>query len=256
MSALFATAGTKIYIGPAKAFSDTDFIASDFTSGDPTYTLIGGTTNLGSFGDTSELISSNHVSTARTRKLKGTRNAGVMQLVCDLDYADPGQLALIAAEKVKETYSFKVELNDAPSGGTPSIRYFVALIMSAGEQLDEANSVMKLNTTLEIDSNIVRVAASGSGSAPDNTALPAITGTAETGETLTASAGTWTGTPTPAYSYQWFSDGESISGATASTYDVQASDEGNVITVQVTANNVNGSASAISAPTATVTNGS
>jgi len=38
-------------------------------------------------------------------------------------------------------------------------RYFVALVMSAVEQFDEANNTMKLNTTLEIDSNIVRVAA-------------------------------------------------------------------------------------------------
>lgn len=161
MSALFATAGAKIYIGPAKVFSDTDFIATDFTTGLPTYTEIGGTTNLGSFGDISELITSNRVAAERTRKAKGTRNAGAMQIISDLDYADAGQLALIAAEKVRETYSFKVEFNDAPSGGTPSIRYFVALVMSSGEQLDEANSVMKLNTTLEIDSNIVRVAAAG-----------------------------------------------------------------------------------------------
>lgn len=159
MSALFATAGTKIYIGPAKAFADTDFVESDFTTGSPTYTPIGGTTNLGSLGDTSELITSNHIASERTRKLKGTRNAGAMQLVCDLDYADAGQLALIAAEKASLTYSFKVELNDAPAGGTPSIRYFTALVMSSGEQLDEANNAMKLNTTLEIDSNIVRVAA-------------------------------------------------------------------------------------------------
>lgn len=159
MSALFATAGAKIFIGPAKAFSDTDFVETDFTTGSPTYTEIGGTTNLSQFGDTSELITSNHIGSQRTRKLKGTRNAGSMALVCDLDYADAGQLALIAAEKAKESYSFKVQFNDAPSGGTPSIRYFVALVMNTSEQLDEANNTMKLNTTLEIDSNIVRVAA-------------------------------------------------------------------------------------------------
>lgn len=163
MSHLFATAGSKLSIGVAKAFSGTDFVATDFTTGSPTWTVIGGTTNLGSAGDTSELITSNHIAEARTRKLKGTRNAGSMQVVCDLDYADAGQLALIAAEKAKETYAFKLEFNDAPAGGTPSVRYFVAMVMTAAEQLDEANSVMKLNTTLEIDSNIVRVAAAPSG---------------------------------------------------------------------------------------------
>lgn len=159
MSHLFATAGSKLYIGPAKAFSGTDFTATDFTTGSPTWTEIGGTTNLGSAGDTSELVKSNQINSARTRKLKGTRDAGSMQVVCDLDYADPGQIAVIAAEKAKETYGFKIVFNDAPAGGTPSERYFVALVMSASEQWDEANSVMKLNATLEIDSNIVRVAA-------------------------------------------------------------------------------------------------
>ena len=157
MSRLFATAGTKLFIGAAMAFDGDDLVASDFTSA--SWTEVKGTTNLGAAGDTSELITSNQIGSARTRKLKGTRNAGSMTVVCDLDYSDPGQLALVAAEKAKETYAFKLEFNDAPEGGTPSQRLFVALVMSASEELNEANSVMSLNATLEIDSNIVRVAA-------------------------------------------------------------------------------------------------
>ncbi len=161
MSNLFATAGTKLHIGAAKAFSGTDFTASDFTG--ESWTEIGGTTNLGSSGDTATLITSDQINRSRTRKAKGTRNAGSMEVVCDLDYADAGQLALIAAEKTNYSYAFKITYNDAPVGGTPSERYFVAFVMSQSEQLDEANSVMKLNATLEIDSNIVRVAAAPSG---------------------------------------------------------------------------------------------
>lgn len=256
MSHLFATAGAKLFIGPAKSFAGTDFVESDFTTGSPTYTEIQGTTNLGTLGDNAELITSNQIAVARTRKLKGVRNAGSMQVVCDLDYADPGQLAAIAAEKTDATYAFKLQFDDAPAGGTPSIRYFTALVMSASEQLDEANNAMKLNLTLEIDSNIVRVAAAGSGSAPDNTVAPAITGTAETGQTLTASSGTWTGSPTPTYSYQWMRDGETIPGATDSTYQVVEDDEGAKLRVLVTATNLNGTASALSAETSTVTDGS
>jgi hypothetical protein len=159
MSILLATANAKLYIGAAKAFSGTDFVETDFTSGSPTYTQIGGTTNLGSAGDTSQLITSDQINIARTRKAKGTRNAGSMQVICDLDISDTGQLAAIAAEKTADSYAFKLTFNDAPSGGTPSTRYFTAFVMSANEQWDEANSIMKLNLTLEIDSNIVRVAA-------------------------------------------------------------------------------------------------
>ena len=64
-------------------------------------------------------------------------------------------------QKFDRLYAIKVTFNDAPSGGTPSERYFVALVMSAREQYDEANSVMKLAVTLEVDSNVVRVAAAG-----------------------------------------------------------------------------------------------
>lgn len=159
MSILLATANSKLYIGPAKAFAGTDFVEADFTTGSPTYTQIGGTTNLGSAGDTSQLITSDQINIARTRKAKGTRNAGSMTVICDLDISDTGQLAAIAAEKTADSYSFKLTFNDAPAGGTPSTRYFTAFVMSASEQWDEANSVMKLNLTLEIDSNIVRVAA-------------------------------------------------------------------------------------------------
>lgn len=251
MSNLFATAGMKVHIGTAPmSFTGTDFTAASFNS--VSWTEIKGHTNLGSAGDTSELITSNQIAAARTRKLKGVRNAGSMELVCDLDYADPGQIALIAAEKTIYAYPFRLTLNDAPPGGTPSARYFVALVMSQSEQYDEANSVMRLAATLEIDSNIVRVAAAGAGSAPDNTVLPAITGTATEGQTLTASTGTWSGSPTPDYTYQWFGDGESLSGETGSTLALTEDHVGMVITVAVTATNPNGHATAISAATSAV----
>lgn len=251
MANLFAAAGAKLYIGGTKATSGTDLEAADFNG--QSWTEIKGVSNLGSLGDTSELITHNPLATRRTRKLRGTRNAGSMQVVAGMDAADPGQLAVIAAEKTDFTYAFKLVFDDAPAGGTPSESYFVALVLSATREIGEANSVVTLNTTLEIDSNIVFVAAAIAGSAPDNTVLPAITGTAEEDQTLTVSSGTWTGSPTPSYAYQWFRDGESIPGATASTHLVVAADVGKKLRAQVTATNVNGTASAFSAETSTVT---
>src|SRR5207244_6323328 len=46
------------------------------------------------------------------------------------------------------------------------------------------------------------VAASDS-TPPANTGTPRVSGTAQDGATLTVDAGTWTGDPTPAYSYEW-----------------------------------------------------
>ena len=79
---------------------------------------------------------------------------------------------------------------------------------------------------------------------PVNTVAPAITGTAEQGQTLTASTGTWSGTPT--YAYQWKRGGGNIGGATASTYVLTGTDAGATITVTVTATNAGGSTSATS----------
>jgi hypothetical protein len=134
-------------------------VATDFTTGSPTWTPIGGVTNMGAFGDTAELISSKVIAEKRVRKAKGTQNAGSQQIVCNLDYSDDGQLALRAAAKTKDTYAFRVTFNDAPTGGTPSIRYYTGLVMSASEQFNEADNVMELQITVELDSNIVEVAA-------------------------------------------------------------------------------------------------
>ena len=85
--------------------------------------------------------------------------------------------------------------------------------------------------------------------------LPTITGTATQGQTLTATNGTWTDSPT-CYSYQWqdctSSGCTNISGATNSSYTLQSSDVGDTIDLSVGASNAGGSANATSAKTATV----
>ena len=80
------------------------------------------------------------------------------------------------------------------------------------------------------------------GNAPTNTVAPAITGTAQEGQTLTCSTGTWTGSPT--YTYQWKRNGSNITSATNSTYTLVTADVGQSILCTVTATNAVGSASA------------
>jgi len=64
---------------------------------------------------------------------------------------------------------------------------------------------------------------------------------------LSCSSGTWTGTPTPTFSYRWLRDGVAIGGAESNTYTVTAVDEGHSISCQVTATDSVGSKSAASA---------
>jgi hypothetical protein len=107
-------------------------------------------------------------------------------------------------------------------------------------------------TTAEMDANFsglsARIAALEailSPTAPANTVLPAITGTATVGQVLTCSNGTWTGTPT-SYAYQWKRAGSALSGATASTYTLVSGDASTAITCTVTATNAGGSTAATS----------
>jgi hypothetical protein len=93
--------------------------------------------------------------------------------------------------------------------------------------------------------------------APVNTVAPTISGTTTSGQTLTASQGTWTGSPS-SYAYQWFrrdaagGSPNAILGATASTYALADADVGSTISVAVTATNAAGGTPASSVATAII----
>ncbi len=94
--------------------------------------------------------------------------------------------------------------------------------------------------------------------APAITTNPTISGTAKVGETLTATAGNTTGTPTPTSTFQWqrsdngVSGWSDISGATSTTYVLISADETKYFRVSQTATNVEGSVTATSASTSQV----
>jgi len=94
---------------------------------------------------------------------------------------------------------------------------------------------------------------------PTNTAAPTISGTLQTGSTLTASAGSWNGTGTITYAYDWqrcdpHGNGcGDVKGATAATYQLGKADENHTLRVAVTASDTDGANTAVSALTATIT---
>jgi hypothetical protein len=85
---------------------------------------------------------------------------------------------------------------------------------------------------------------------PVNTVAPAVTGTATIASTLTTTDGTWTGSPSPTFTYAWQRDvaGNSvysnIASATANTYVLVAADDGCHVRCVVTGTNTGGNASA------------
>ncbi len=94
--------------------------------------------------------------------------------------------------------------------------------------------------------------------APANTAPPSVSGSAVEGQTLTASSGTWSGSPT-SYAYQWEdcdtapASCSHIAGATASTRVLSSGDVGHTLRVVVKATNAGGTGEATSEATAAVT---
>jgi len=96
--------------------------------------------------------------------------------------------------------------------------------------------------------------------APTNTALPAVTGTAQVGKALTTSNGTWDD-PSATFTYAWNrcdaagANCVAISGATTSSYTLVTADQGHTIRSVVTAKNAIGSTAATSGATSTVSVG-
>lgn len=100
--------------------------------------------------------------------------------------------------------------------------------------------------------------AQSSAGLPSNSGLPVVSGQTVEGDTLAASTGSWTNSPS-SYSYQWEDCDSSgancvnIANATASSYTLGSGDVGDTVRVVVTASTAAGSGQATSASVGPVT---
>jgi hypothetical protein len=108
-------------------------------------------------------------------------------------------------------------------------------------------------------SAVVTATGAGGSGPPVNTSPPTISGRAESGETLSASRGIWTGAPTITYTYQWLrctttvqTSCTELAGETDDQLNLDDADVGRRIRVEVTAENSVGDDTAVSSPTAEV----
>jgi GH25 family lysozyme M1 (1,4-beta-N-acetylmuramidase) len=103
----------------------------------------------------------------------------------------------------------------------------------------------------------VSPAGTPSTAVPTNTSPPLIVGTAQVGQALTSSVGTWTGAP-KRFAYRWRSCNASgascvaIQHATQSHYTLTPNDIGTTLSLVVTATGAGGSSSATTVPTEVV----
>lgn len=118
----------------------------------------------------------------------------------------------------------------------------------SGDTLRAVVAATNADGTSTANSNQTATVASSGG--PASTLRPAILSDALVGQTLTATNGQWTGSPT-SYGYQWLqcdSAGGScfpISGATGKTYNVRFADVYSTLRVAVTAKNATASSAAV-----------
>ena len=133
-------------------------------------------------------------------------------------------------------------------------------------QSADAGSTLRLRVTFADPDGTTSAASAPSGvvggsagtvAAPVNTALPAVSGTPQAGQTLAASSGSWSGSPT-SFAYQWErcdaagAGCGAVAGATASSYPAGSADIGYTLRAAVTAANAGGSATAVSGATEVV----
>ncbi len=106
--ALRAVAGSKIYIGTRVAAKGTVALA-DFTPQETQWLEIGGWTQVGSVGDTQNIITQPFIGEKRERKIKGTRVGASMENTFAPLANDPGQIRFKQAVDDCSPYAFKVE---------------------------------------------------------------------------------------------------------------------------------------------------
>lgn len=121
-----------------------------------TWTEVGEVEDMGEFGDESESVTFTALSDARTRKLKGPRDAGSQTVVVGDDMNDVGQIALEAAEASPLDHNFKVQLNDAVTiGGDDSLHFFRGLVMSKKRNVGNASNVVRRTFMIGINSAVL-----------------------------------------------------------------------------------------------------
>lgn len=158
MADLFPVAGAKFYIGnAAMVVPTTDVTESSFAA--VTWVEVADWQNMGAIGDAANEIATDLISRGRTVVQKGTKRSPMMSNQFAVNSSDAGQIAMIAAAASNSNYPFRVVFNDAPSGGTATVKYFIGLVMSAQEQGGGANTTRLLSCDVAPNTNIVTVPA-------------------------------------------------------------------------------------------------
>lgn len=118
-----------------------------------TFIPISDVTDLGEFGRTYNLATHNPIADRRTVKRKGSFNDGAVSMQLGRDGTDAGQLAGYVALDSDDSQAVSLTLQDG------TILYFTAQVMSFTYNLGNVDSITGGSMSLEIDNDILEVAA-------------------------------------------------------------------------------------------------
>lgn len=118
-----------------------------------TFTDIGEVVTVPEYGKAFNLTTHNPLGDRQTYKFKSSFNNGSVTVQLAKDSDDAGQVIVLAAVESDNSYSFEVTLNDG------TIQYFTAKVMSYTTNVGSVDQITGSTMQLEIDSNIVEVAA-------------------------------------------------------------------------------------------------
>jgi hypothetical protein len=127
-----------------------------------TYTQIGEVEEIGEFGDERTIVPFISLADGRTRKARGSADAGDLQITFAYDAADAGQDALQTAFNVSsqnlDQYPFRVRLNDATGLGSPTnigtTYYFGGKITQLRTQSITNDGIVKKVATIAINTAV------------------------------------------------------------------------------------------------------
>ncbi len=163
LTAALASGGLVSHAAATEAFTSAGSIISIINADPATFdaagyaaqahVAIGEVVDIPEFGKEFALVTHNPLASRRTRKKKGSYNNGSFTLNMARAPGDAGQIIGLAALELDDPSSFEVTLQD----GTKL--YFMALVMSYKTSIGTVDQITAASITLEIDSDIVEVAA-------------------------------------------------------------------------------------------------
>lgn len=159
--AIHKTAGARFYIGPVvnpdtiEAMTDQNALAAFEAVATNDWVEVEEIESFGDLGDNSEVATFASVADRRVRKLKTTRDAGTMAVVCGRDPLDEGQIALIAAERTDYNYNFKLVYADArETNYSPSTEYFAGMVLSRPTNLGGVQDITKRTFNIAVNTAV------------------------------------------------------------------------------------------------------